>query len=64
MKQYIKNSNTKQIHRVNHLTKHCNVNTTKPGQRKCGAFAAWFLLTFRGWDGCGHCWPEKSKKNS
>lgn len=63
MKKFIRNTNTRQIHQVRHLTKRCNVNTTKPGQKRCGWFTAWFLLTFCGWDGCGHCWPEKSKVN-
>jgi hypothetical protein len=52
----------RQIHYVPNITGRCHVgpNNSKP----CRGFKAWFLLTFCGYDGCGHCWPKKSKINA
>ncbi len=62
MKTYIKVDSTKQLHRADDLTSLCNVNPEEHGT--CGWLVAWILLTFCGWDGCGHCWPKKSKINA
>ncbi len=58
MKKFIRNINTKQIHRQP-LTPQCNVVAENPRHRPCGALVAWFMLTFAGYDGCAWCYPEK-----
>lgn len=62
MKTYIVNTKDFQIHR-DPTTSLCNVDEALPHYYRCGGFRAWWLLTFRGYDGCGHCLPKKSKNN-
>lgn len=66
MKPIRYNTQTKQMHRIAHLKPECNAGHQNicpagPHWRECGRLKAWLLMTFRRYDGCGHCWPAKNK---
>jgi hypothetical protein len=74
MKKYRHNTETRQIHRREKITPMCRAGNPGrtiprgffgygPNWKECNGFVAWLLLAFFGYDGCGHCWPEKSKVN-
>lgn len=64
MKNYIVNKKERQIHCTSDTTELCNVDESLLHYRRRGWFRAWWLITFCGYDGCGHCMPKKSKINA
>lgn len=67
MKKFRYSRKSKEIHRVSKLTRMCHAGTADrmpSGSHwgQCGWFKVFWLLAFKRYDFCGHCYPELSQK--
>ena len=57
---YLANRKTKEIHRVKHIVNACGIRNMQPHNARYGtALWAWYLIRFRGYNGCRFCLAEK-----
>lgn len=62
LRRYIANRRSKEIHRIGFAHPACSlVKMSEANAIYCTRLWAWFLIRFRGYNGCRYCWPEKDR---
>ena len=55
---YLRNTGTGEVHRLKHATKACGLRYAT-NIKRCTRVWAWYLIKFRAYNGCRHCYTNK-----